>query len=220
MRNWVSGRTRSRLHWQTCAVCGEQRHVFEKLPAEEYAYLLGLYLGDGHLARHRRNVFRLTITLDIRHVEIAESCARAMETVLPRQTALLYRRPHRGTCVVSMYSKRWPCLFPQHGPGPKHARDITLADWQRVIVAREPQQLLRGLVHSDGCRVINRVHRRGKTYEYPRYQFTNWSADIRRIFCDACDAIGVDWRRMNATNISVAKREAVARLDEFIGPKR
>ena len=60
----------------------------------------------------------------------------------------------------------------------------------------------------------------GKQYAYPRYQFCNASDDIRQMFCDACDAVGVEWRRMNARNISVARRASVARLDEFIGPKR
>jgi hypothetical protein len=45
------------------------------------------------------------------------------------------------------------------------------------------------------------------------------SADIRGLFCDACDRLGIAWRRMNARNISVARRAAVARLDEFVGPK-
>jgi hypothetical protein len=59
----------------------------------------------------------------------------------------------------------------------------------------------------------------GKTYEYPRYNFTNASHDIRKLFTDGCDRLGVEWRQMNARNISVARREAVARLDQFIGPK-
>ena len=95
-----------------------------------------------------------------------------------------------------------------------------LENWQRVIVDRHPKSLLRGLIHSDGWRGANRVTVRGRTYEYPRYQFSNVSDDIRRIFCDACDVLGIEWRRMNAKNISVAKRNSVAALDEFIGPKR
>jgi hypothetical protein len=46
------------------------------------------------------------------------------------------------------------------------------------------------------------------------------SDDIKRIFCDACDALGVPWRVMNRDSISVARRASVARLDEFVGPKR
>jgi hypothetical protein len=53
-----------------------------------------------------------------------------------------------------------------------------------------------------------------------RYEFSNRSDDIKRIFCEACDALGVQWRVMNRDSISVARRASVERLDEFIGPKR
>ena len=33
------------------------------------------------------------------------------------------------------------------------------------------------------------------------------------------DRLGIAWAQMNKKNISVAQREAVARLDEFVGPK-
>ncbi len=68
-------------------------------------------------------------------------------------------------------------------------------------------------------RFANRVVVRGRAYSYPRYTFSNSSEDIRRIFTLACDLLGVQWRQMNATNVSVARRESVARLDEFVGPK-
>ena len=32
----------------------------------------------------------------------------------------------------------------------------------------------------------------GKEYAYPRYNFTNASDDIRRLFCETCDATGVE----------------------------
>ena len=35
-------------------------------------------------------------------------------------------------------------------------RRIVLADWQRAIVDAHPEQFVRGLIHSDGRRVINR----------------------------------------------------------------
>ena len=46
--------------------------------------------------------------------------------------------------------------FPQHGPGRKHKRPIVLEAWQQAIVEAHPWQFLRGLLHSDGCRTINR----------------------------------------------------------------
>jgi hypothetical protein len=125
-----------------------------------------------------------------------------------------------GTCAwVTNSSKQWPCLFPQHGPGKKHERRIELTDWQLVLVKQHSPELLRGLIHSDGWRGTNRIRHGEKTYEYPRYTFSNRSDDIKRIFCDACDLLGIEWRVMNRWNISVARRESVARLDEFIGPK-
>jgi hypothetical protein len=58
------------------------------------------------------------------------------------------------------------------------------------------------------------------TYEYVRYFFTNYSADIRAIFCEHCDLLGIRWTQSSFKNISIAHRESVAILDEFIGPKR
>jgi len=78
------------------------------------------------------------------------------------------------------------CLFLQHGPGLKHNRRIRLAQWQVAIVQAWPQMLLRGLVNSDGCRVLNWVN--GSPYS--RYLFDNTSKDIRDIFGWASDYMG------------------------------
>jgi hypothetical protein len=94
-------------------------------------------------------------------------------------------------------------------------RTIELTGWQLAIVSQEPARLLRGLIQSDGYRGINWVNGNG----YPRYQFTNESAEIREIFCRACSEYGVAWRRMNRNTISVARAPDVAKLDSVIGPK-
>jgi hypothetical protein len=49
--------------------------------------------------------------------------------------------------------------------------------------------------------------------------FTNESADIRALCGETLDLLGVAWRYSRRNTISVARREAVARLDEFVGPK-
>jgi hypothetical protein len=49
--------------------------------------------------------------------------------------------------------------------------------------------------------------------------FVNKSVDIHRLCGEALDRLGVEWRFSKPTTISVARREAVARLDEFVGPK-
>ena len=69
--------------------------------------------------------------------------------------------------VLELYSnwKHWICLFPQHGRGPKHLRQIALEPWQEHLVTQHSGQFRAGLIHSDGCRCVNRV----KGHEYPRY---------------------------------------------------
>lgn len=118
---------------------------------------------------------------------------------------------------VSACSKSWPLLLPQHGEGKKHERKIVLADWQQELVDHHPGLLLRGLIHSDGCRFVNTG--RGN-WRCPRYSFSNLSADIKRIFCDACDRLDIHWTAAPPKTIYVSRKADVARLDEFIGPKR
>jgi hypothetical protein len=144
-----------------------------------------------------------------------------MVAVMPSSSVFCVQRI--GMTEVKITSKHWPCLFPQHGPGPKHLRKIELAEWQEDIVSQYPGDFVRGLMHSDGCRGMNRVKRTLRDgdhwYEYPRYLFVNHSADILQLCGEALDRLGVEWRYSKRTTISVAKRDAVARLDEFVGPK-
>jgi hypothetical protein len=201
-----------------CSVCGHPRHDFLKLPSQAYTYLLGAYLGDGFIARHPRT-YRLTIYMDRSYPEIAGECVAAMNTVMPTSKAGVYRRRSDRTDEINSYSRAWPCLFPQHGPGKKHQRPIALTDWQRLLVEADPRPLLRGLIHSDGSRHLNTIRHPNKTYAYSRYEFTNLSDDIKRIFCWGCDLLGIEWRRMNAKSISIARRKSVTAMDAFVGPK-
>lgn len=95
---------------------------------------------------------------------------------------------------------------------------------QRQLVTAHPATVLRGLFHSDGCRVRNWTRRvvagEMRRYDYPRWQFTHHAADILELCCWALDLVGVAWRQSNWKTISVSRREAVARLDGLIGPKR
>ena len=193
---------------QSCPICDGAR-----LDAAAYAYLLGLYLGDGWLSEHRRRVYRLRVALDMRYPAIIDECAQAMATVSRRRVG---RQMARGCVQVCSYWKHWPCVFPQHASGQKHLRPIELAPWQAEIASAHPELLLRGLIHSDGSRTLNRVN--GTIY--PRYEFTNFSEGIRRIFCRACDRYGVSWTQPKWRAISIARRRDVARLDVVIGPKK
>jgi hypothetical protein len=186
-----------------------------------YSYLLGLYLGDGWLTLGRKDVFALNIACCDDWPGLLAAAKSAMSAVMPASKVFGVQRI--GMTEVKSTSKHWTCLFPQHGPGRKHTRRIELAEWQRVIVERYPGDFARGLFHSDGYRGVNRVRRTWggveHWYEYPRYLFVNNSADILWLCGQTLDQLGVAWRFSKPNTISVARREAVARLDEFVGPK-
>ena len=54
---------------------------------------------------------------------------------------------------------------------------------------------------------------------YPRYFFSNLSADIRALFCESCERLELRWTQSNHRNISISHRTSVALLDEYVGPK-
>ena len=191
-----------------------------ELPRPSYAYLLGLYLGDGHIIDKKRR-HSLGITCSNAWPGLMDECERAMSAVMPRNK--VWRRRGAGCHDVMSSSVHWTCLFPQHGPGLKHTRAIVLEPWQREIVDEFTEEFVRGLIHSDGCRVYNVAVRRrdGRVtrYYYSRYHFTNESTHIRELFTSALDRLGVEWRYNNRNCVSIARRESVRRLDGFVGPK-
>jgi hypothetical protein len=167
---------------------------------------------------------QLVIVCDLAYPDIIEECRGAMVlTSLRRHVGVNPHRVHRCARVVCTWSG-WPQAFPQTGPGRKHNRPIVLEPWQRAIVDAHPWQFLRGLLHSDGCRTVNRFKTtlpsgRVAEYAYPRWFFSNLSQDIRELFCATCDAVGVRWTQSNHRNISVSHRRSVALLDEHVGAK-
>lgn len=117
-------------------------------------------------------------------------------------------------------------IFPQHGEGKKHDRPIVLAAWQQAIVDAYPLAFWRGLYHTDGARFENRVP---GGYSYTRYQFTNCSPDIIRLFCNTTERLGLHWTRTmrrarkathhDAIDVLISRREDVAYLDAHVGAK-
>lgn len=122
IRNWRMG-IRTGKHYEGggggCARCEGRL-----LSKPWYAYLLGMYLGDGCLARCPRKVYRLDIALDIRYPNVIDECAFAITRMRPEGQGRVNFVPRLGCTVVYSYRKHWPCLFPQHGAGRKHLRSI------------------------------------------------------------------------------------------------
>lgn len=195
-----------------CPICSTK-----ELDHQAYSYLLGLYLGDGCLSEYPRKV-RLRVTLDDRYPNIIAECEAAIARI--RGSGKTASRVQSEGCTqVSNYWKHWPCLFPQHGLGKKHQRSVRLLPWQLDITREHPQLFLRGLIHSDGSRYLNRVHVGGRAYSYSQYEFTNFSNDIREMFSSTCDQLCIVWRRGKESSIVISRRKDVSLVDGFVGPK-
>jgi len=96
--------------------------------------------------------------------------------------------------------------------------------WGLSSQETHPGALIRGLVHSDGCRAENRFRTKlpnGRTaeYHYVRYFFSNLSEDIRKIFAEHCVLLGIRVTQSNHRNLSISHRDSVAMLERTVGPK-
>jgi hypothetical protein len=80
-----------------------------------YAYLLGLYLGDGHIVRGPRDVYVLAIACSDDWPGLMAAARQAMAAVMPASSVCGVKQT--GCTMIKSYSKHWACLFPQHGPG-------------------------------------------------------------------------------------------------------
>lgn len=185
-----------------------------------YAYLLGLYLGDGciDLMKNGRS-YRLRIAQDKKYTNLIEACVKTMNIVLPINKVCF--GSSIGCVMITVHSTHLPHLFPQHAGGVKHKRKITFEDWQWAIIDEFPLEVFRGLYHSDGCRSQNIV--KGKNYV--RYMFSNKSEDLIALCKYVCDKIGLHWTTKKAHYkhgsfmVYISRREDVAYLDSVIGAK-
>jgi hypothetical protein len=190
--------------------------------AAAYCYLLGIYLGDGTVCVQR--AVWLQVVNDRRYPGISNEILTAMAQTFLGRAPRIHPSSVGESDVLCISHPAVLRAFPQHGAGRKHLRPIVLADWQLEFTHAHPGALLRGLIHSDGCRVINRFRTklpsgRVADYSYVRYFFTNHSADIRRIFIEHCELLGIRVTQSNHRNLTVSHRDSVAILDQIVGPK-
>jgi hypothetical protein len=111
VRDWGCGRGRRLSRRSECP-----KHDFASLAGHDYAYLLGMYLGDGCISGHRRGVWRLRVTLDAAYPNIIAECASAMSAVSSGRRVNVLRKRGARCVEVSNYWRHWPCYLPQHGP--------------------------------------------------------------------------------------------------------
>jgi hypothetical protein len=192
--------------------------------SDAYSYLLGCYLGDGHLTHTHPTTWVLRVACDQKYPEIIREIMTAMRLTFPGREPTRFASSTGASDVVAICHPAVRRAFPQHGPGRKHLRTIVLDDWQRMLTIAHPRALIRGLIHSDGCRVVNRFRTklpsgRVAEYAYVRYFFSNLSEDIRRIFAQHCALLGIRVTQSNHRNLTVSHRDSVALLEQFVGPK-
>src|SRR4051812_45413324 len=205
-------RPRRRRPGLTCPRCWRRIKPLA-MTADRYAELLGLYLGDGCISRLGRT-HSLRFSLDAKYAGIVTATRELMTVAFPDHHIGVVVA-HRGSVnVVQVYSSHLPCLFPQHGAGRKHERPIVLEAWQLAHVDATPWPFLRGCFRSDGCAFINRTGR----YAYLSYDFTNLSAGILDLYAQACETVGVEYRRY-ARRIRIYRRASVALFERHVGVK-
>jgi hypothetical protein len=182
--------------------------------ADDYAELLGLYLGDGHISAGARTE-RLRIMLDAKYPVIVDEAAALLARVVPGNRVGRHYLYDGRMATVHAYHRHWSCLFPQHGPGKKHERPIRLEPWQEGFLLAAPWRFLRGCIRSDGCVFINRT---GK-YAYESYDFANVSRDILELFAATCALVGVECR-VYAKHVRIYRRASVALMLQHVGRKQ
>jgi hypothetical protein len=211
VRDWRKPRY-ERKHYAPCPRCGALTRPIELAPGD-YAELLGLYLGDGHISQLARTQ-RLRLSLDAALPGIVRDAKALLRRMFPAQAVGHITADGGATVVVRVYSSHLSCLFPQAGAGKKHLRPIALEPWQHELVAVAPWRFLRGCIRSDGCVFVNRTGE----YEYLSYGFCNFSTGILDLFEQTCVALGLRPRRYD-TAIRLNRREDVAQLVEHVGLK-
>jgi hypothetical protein len=196
----------------TCPRCWRPSRPVHFTP-EDYAELLGLYLGDGYINRLAR-CQRLRLFLDAKYARIVGETEALLERSFPANPVRRVVFHGGNEVVLDVYHQHLVCLLPQHGAGKKHLRPIALEDWQQRLVDAAPWAFLRGCIRSDGCAFLNRTGR----YEYLSYGFANLSGDILDLFEGTCRRLGLQPRRYK-TAIRLNRREDAARLLEHVGTK-
>jgi hypothetical protein len=88
-----------------------------------YCYLLGCYLGDGHVTHKPPSTWTLRISCDRRYTAILQEVRTAMELTFPGRRSTRIRASTGAADVISICHPAIGRAFPQHGPGRKHLRE-------------------------------------------------------------------------------------------------
>jgi hypothetical protein len=105
-----------------------------------YSYLLGAYLGDGHIVVFSPGSASLIITLNSTYPAIIAEVHEAVAAAFPEVGVHEFLRMGGSVTAVQANHPALPFAFPQHGPGKKHTRRIILSEWQRELTHAYPKE--------------------------------------------------------------------------------
>lgn len=172
-----------------------------------YAYLLGLYLGDGYINKTERT-YRLRLALNsVHHLDVIERAKKRLGMIFPNNKIGIVNVTGSNCINLSVYSSSLVNLFPQHGVSFKHTRSINITDEQEKIIHEYKDYLLCGLHDSDGCKYTDR----GNEY----YQFTNISNDIISIYLNCLSKNDIKYR-LYPKNVRVRRKEDVEKIASIL----
>ena len=104
-----------------------------------YCYVLGLYLGDGHIVLRNTKPSFMRFFLDAKYPSVVDEAARALETVFAPAAVHHYDWGAENRIILQVSHQALLIAFPQYGPGKKHDRKIELVDWQRELTEVHPE---------------------------------------------------------------------------------
>jgi hypothetical protein len=82
-----------------------------------YCYLLGCYLGDGHVTHKPRHSWTLCIACDRQYESVIQEVLSAMRATFPGRDPRRRRASVGASDVIAITHPGVGCAFPQHGPG-------------------------------------------------------------------------------------------------------
>jgi len=191
----------------------DQTILLCKKYAPHYAYILGSYLGDGHISKLPRT-YRLRIFCNRKYQDIIDRNKHSVQTLFNTNKVNVLQYLHAQCDEVIVHNKNLDKFFPQHGAGKKHDRDITLLDWQWDIINYNPECFIKGLLDSDGCR----YKQTGSDRMY--WQFTNKSQDILNMYIKVLTNLDIETfptlKKCGSTNVFTRKLEHTNKLDALM----
>ena len=190
VRQWIKGKRQYLKNQQTSIDSDVKKFIKDNIGINEYSYMLGCYLGDGHIVFIKNKISkRITISTATNTPELI----RFQSNILTKFGNKIVVRKRKSNCVdIFTHNPELDKLFPQAGPGKKHDRKIELSDWQKEIINHK--YLLLGLFHTDGSATKAYSPKNDNPL---RYEFVNVSQDIINIYCECLKKLDINYTVVN-----------------------